>query len=161
MLEFRAGRLLGNITTAYCWHSSNTCKNGSFLVPELIPGEEQNVRHEIFVLYCTTWVIPKWDNRILPVPYIFAGTAILLFICHQSFITASFPTNQTIDSMPPARRKAVTVTENYGWVTGSKKGIAHVSLVARGGFGEVHQVFIILGTALIHFKLRDENTGEV
>jgi len=32
-----------------------------------------------------------------------------------------------------------TRRDNFAWTTGRMQGISHVSLIARGGYGEVHK----------------------
>lgn len=35
------------------------------------------------------------------------------------------------------------MSDDYSWTTGAEDGIAHVKMIAAGGYGEVHQVYLI------------------
>jgi hypothetical protein len=42
--------------------------------------------------------------------------------------------------MPRARKTSKDPKSEYAWIAGKKRSIAHESLIAKGGFGEVHKV---------------------
>ena len=63
--------------------------------------------------------------------------------------------------MPPSRKKAANMAPKYGYSTGSMKNISHVSFVACGGFGEVHQVCTYINERILMLKMKNETTQEV
>jgi len=50
------------------------------------------------------------------------------------------PASLSARRMPPIQRPATTEKSIHAWTTGNKRSIAHVELIGKGGFGEVHKV---------------------
>ena len=56
--------------------------------------------------------------------------------------------------MPPLERPSNGRKSVYAWTTGRKRSIAHVELIGKGGFGEVHKVYPGQGCELNHGRCK-------